>query len=50
MRFSKAYSRYCMMLAIFRNANLFEEKCNLAQDDPQDAIPISWLNREKLKR
>ncbi|KAM5349647.1 hypothetical protein ACJ41O_006152 [Fusarium nematophilum] len=50
MRFSKAYFRYCMMLAIFRQANLFEEQDNLAHDDPEDAIPTSWLNREKLKR
>ncbi|KAK7428856.1 hypothetical protein QQZ08_004626 [Neonectria magnoliae] len=38
------------MLAVFRDAGLFEEQYDLAQDDPQGAIPSSWLRREKLKR
>ncbi|KAJ3543880.1 hypothetical protein NM208_g3342 [Fusarium decemcellulare] len=50
MRFSKAYLRYCMMLAIFRQASLFEEQDNLTVDDPPGAIPSNWLNRESLKR
>ncbi|KAF5010152.1 hypothetical protein FDECE_3645 [Fusarium decemcellulare] len=50
MRFSKAYLRYCMMLAIFRQATLFEEQDNLTVDDPPEAIPSNWLNRETLKR
>lgn len=50
MKFREAYFRYCMMIAIFRDANLFEEQYNLTHDDPQDAIPTSWLIREKLKR
>ncbi|KAJ5201060.1 fungal-specific transcription factor domain-containing protein [Penicillium cf. viridicatum] len=50
MKFSEAYFRYCMMIAIFRHANLFEEQYNLTHDDPQDAIPTSWLIREKLKK
>lgn len=50
MRFKKAYPRYCMMIAIFRGANLFQEQQILAQDETQDMIPTSWLIREKFKR
>lgn len=50
MRFKKAYPRYCMMIAIFRGACLFQEQQIFAQDDNQDMIPTSWLIREKFKR
>ncbi|KAI8675940.1 hypothetical protein NCS57_00496900 [Fusarium keratoplasticum] len=50
MRFKKAYPRYCMMIAIFRGANLFQEQQILVQDETQDMIPTSWLIREKFKR
>ncbi|RSL89294.1 hypothetical protein CEP51_001317 [Fusarium floridanum] len=50
MRFRKAYPRYCMMIAIFRGASLFQEQQIFVQDDTQDMIPTSWLIREKFKR
>ncbi|RSM03389.1 hypothetical protein CDV31_010523 [Fusarium ambrosium] len=50
MRFRKAYPRYCMMIAIFRGASLFQEQQIFVQDDTQDVIPTSWLIREKFKR
>ncbi|KAJ3460103.1 hypothetical protein MRS44_010970 [Fusarium solani] len=50
MRFKKAYPRYCMMIAIFRGASLFQEQQIFVQDDTEDTIPTSWLIREKFKR
>ncbi|UPK92021.1 hypothetical protein LCI18_002956 [Fusarium solani-melongenae] len=50
MRFKKAYPRYCMMIAMFRGASLFQEQQIFVQDDSEDMIPTSWLIREKFKR